>query len=222
MTPTRRAFIRDVGIAIAALAMARCVPFKEGVPGKSGGTPRDRLHECWTGFGWLAERTRDWDNDEAGEEALNQLIANHQAALAELVAQGELTQTVADEVQAAFDAAAYHVWRSNAPITCYEPMYPDYTPTGAAQLVAQAGALAEIAAQSDADPDTVARVQATIARDVAFLSLTYPEVQALYEGLHDAAAAGAPYPTFDELELPVTPDEAEAARFLVELLLSDD
>jgi len=42
------------------------------------------------------------------------------------------------QLQAAFDAAAYHAWRANAPITCYEPVPVDYRPTVAGQPGEQA------------------------------------------------------------------------------------
>ena len=116
-------------------------------------------------------------------------MANHRAALDELVAAGELDAAVADLVQEAYAAAVYHVWRSNAPITCYEPMMVDYAPTSAAQLVQQSAVLAEMAAKGDLNPDTVAIVQKTIQHDLAFEALSREEVDALYEKLLEDYAA---------------------------------
>ena len=63
--------------------------------------------------------------------------------------------------------------------------------------------------------------QAAIARDVAFLNLSSGEVNALYERLLEAMDAGAQPPAFTELDLEVSPEAAQAAQFLVELLLDE-
>ena len=222
MPQSRRDFIRTVGIAMASLAMARCIQPEGGIPGKSDRDPRDRLRDCWTSFNWLAEVAQDWENYERGEEARDELMANHRVALDELVDEGELEAAVANEAQAAFEEAAYHVWRANCGITCYEPMYPNYTPAGANQLIQQVEALEELADDSHIDPDTVARVRETIEHDVAFLSLTYQEEQVFYDELREEVGDSYSFPTFDELDLEITPEAAEAARFLVDLLLEED
>ena len=214
MTPTRREFIKSVGIALAGLVLARCAP------GTLGGdtSARGRLRDCWLRFDWLAEETqKTWDsNDYDGPH--EQLLQAHQAALEELVTTGELTRAVAEELLAGFEAAAYHVWRSNVPITCYEPVMIDYKPTSAAQLVRQAEVLEDLANSGSLDADTVATAQETIARDIAFLSLSNEQRQALYD---EIVAAGSPYPDFSAVPLDITPEEAEAARYLVELLLGN-
>lgn len=214
MTPTRREFIKSVGIVIGSLVMARCVPI-----GGGDDTPRGRLRTCWLRLDWLAQATQDCDNYEPGEKALARLVADHQAALDELVAAGELDAAVANQVQTAFGAAAYHVWRSNVPITCYEPVLVDYTPTSSDQLAQQAELLAEMAESGDLDSSTVMQAQAAIERDIAFLSLSSEETQALYDELIEAVGDGYDFPTFDELDLEITAEATEAARFLVELLL---
>jgi hypothetical protein len=138
--------------------------------------------------------------------------------LSECVAAGELSEAVADQVQAAFDAAAYHVWRSNAPITCYEPMMVDYKPASSGQLAQQAALLATMSEKGGLDPEVVARAQAAIERDIAFLNLSSTETQLLYERLVQASREGQGIPTFEELELEITPEAVQAAQFLVELL----
>jgi hypothetical protein len=220
MPTTRREFIKRVGIALASLMAARCacIPFIEG----DGGTPRERLRKSWQRFGWLEEQAKDWSDYEKGEKALEQLKAEHRAALDDLVAAGELEAAVADEVQNAFDAAAYHVWRANCGATCYEPMMgPEYTPASSAQLVQQAELLADLADDATVDQAAVAQAQAAVERDVAFLNLSPEEEQALYDKLVEAAGGSYGYPPFDKVELEITPEAAEAARFLVELLLEE-
>jgi hypothetical protein len=210
MAPSRRQFIKSVGVALGSLAMARCI-----APG-GGGSPRDRLRECWHRLSWLEEQAQDWDRPERGEEALDELTNDHQAALDDLVAAGALEADVAVEVQVAFEEAAYHVWRANVPITCYEPVEIDYVPAGASQLARQAEILVEMAEQGGVDPQALAEAQAAIERDVAFLSLSHEERMALYD---EIIAQGSPYPRFNEVDLDIPPEAAEAARFLIDLLV---
>jgi hypothetical protein len=220
MSLTRREFIKGLGIFMASMVISGCVPHKD-----KAGTPRDRLRACWLRLDWLAEQTQQASKAKPGEDALkkgedarDQLVTDHQSALDELVAAGDLDQAVAAQVQAAFSAAAYHVWRANAPITCYEPMMVDYTPITSAQL----GQQAEILAQGkDLDPNTVARVQAAIARDIAFLVLPNTDRQALYSRLIQASQEGQAIPQFDQLDLEISPEAVQAAQVLVELLLGE-
>ena len=145
---------------------------------------RERLRACWLSFNELAGKTRAGSN-QSGENSFDdpfgaQLKADHRRALDELVAAGELEPAVADLVQEAYEAAEYHVWRSNAPITCYEPMMVDYAPASAAQLVQQSSILAEWAARGELNPDTVAMAQKAIQHDLAFVALSRDEVDALF------------------------------------------
>ncbi len=174
---------------------------------------RERLRTCWFGLDVLAQRAVDL---EQGDWTLKSLVAEHRAALDDLVSVSELQEAVAAQVQIAFEEAAYHVWRSNAPITCYKPAMIDFTPTSSDDLVRQAELLAE---NGDLDPNTIALAQTAIARDMAFLGMSPEEIQALYDEIVQAHAAGTPYPTFEEIELDISPEAAQAARFLVELLL---
>jgi hypothetical protein len=218
MSPTRRAFIRRFGIALASLAMARCT--RLGTSRRRGETSRERLRDCWLRFEWLAGVTRDWDRYERGEKALEALTADHRQALDELVAAGDLDAPVAELVQVAFDAAAYHTWRANAAMTCYEPVIVDYKPGTSGRLVQQAALLAEMAEEGDLAPGAVAQAQAAVARDVTFLNMPYKERDAMYkEIIAHLDARGVP--PFEELDLEVTPDAAQAARFLVDLLSED-
>ncbi len=223
MSPTRREFIKRVGIALGSLMAARCacVTLIEGGSGL-GGTPRERLRRSWQRFGWLEEQASDWSDYEKGARALEQLRAEHRAALDELVAAGELEADVADYVQVAFDEAAFHVWRANCGMTCYEAVArPEYTPYASGQLVQQAELLAGLADDATVDRETVARAQAAVERDVAFLGLFDEEEQALYDALIEAAGDSYDYPPLDEVDLEITSGATEAARFLVELLLEE-
>lgn len=212
MSPTRREFIKRVGIAIASLMAARCacVSFV-------GGSSRDRLRGCWLQLDWLAQQTQE-DYDR-GERAREKLAADHRAALDDLVASGELDADVADELDAAFGLAIVHVVMTNAPITCYKTAEPNYIPVSADQLMQQAELLADMAEDSHVDSTAISQAQAAVERDIAFLALSDEEMRDLYAELWAAAGNSHDFPPFDELDLEVTPEAAEAARFLVELLL---
>jgi len=172
------------------------------------------------GFDWLVQQIRDEigekPSDEAGEQAMRQLISSHGVAVGELITGGELGFFAGVHVDAAFEAAVYHVWRSTMPLTCYIILGPGYERDSSAQLTQQVELLAEMAEEGNIDPATVARAQAAIERDIAYLNLSDPAIAALWEELHEA---GGGYPPFRALDLDITPEAAEAARFLVELLL---
>jgi hypothetical protein len=221
MSLTRRDFMKSFGFFLASMVLSGCVSHRD-----KADTPRDRLRICWQRLDWLAEQTQQASKAKQGEDALkrgedarSQLVADHRQALDELVEAGDLDKAVAAQVQVAFGAAAYHVWRSNAPITCYEPVMVDYAPVTSAQLGQQAAILAQ---GKDLDPNTVAQMQAAIARDIAFLALTNTDRQALYTRLIQASQEGQAIPQFDQLELEVSPDAAQAAQFLVELLWNQE
>lgn len=208
MSPSRREFIVQFGIALASLAITRCAP------GTS--TPEAQLRSTWGQLDKLAERTRK-DSDR-GMQMRDSLTADHRAALDQVVASGRLSAAAAGRAQVAFEAAAYHMWRANAPITCYEPVLVNFKPTTSGQLATQAALLA---GRDDLDAQVVAQAQAAIAKDIAFLNLSQTEVQDLYEKILSARESGQPIPAFEDVELEVSPEDLEAAQFLVEALLGD-
>lgn len=179
---------------------------------------RERLRACWLRFDWLAQQTQQWDQKDQDMQPSQELLAEHRAALDDLVAASELPAPVAAQVQAAFDAAVYHVWRANAPITCYEPVVIDFKPTSSANLVAQAELLAQ---SDDLASDTVAQARAALERDVAFLNLTQEQVNALYQQIMNSRSPSQPVPTFEALDLDISPEAVAAAQFLIGLLLEE-
>lgn len=214
--------MRVLGATLASLLTSRCTPTCY-IPVTAGPTgqedPWDSLRRPWEDLDLLARDAKDM---ERGEATRDRLIAEHRAALDALVASGELAPAVADDLQAAFDGAARHVWRANAPITCYLPApYPEYGVEGSRDLARQAEILAEMAAQSDLDPQTVAEAQASIERDIAFLAMPAEEQQALINAVVEAGGDSRDWPTLAELDLEIPPESMEAARILVELLLGE-
>lgn len=178
-------------------------------------TARERLRLYWLRFDELAKRTIE-DTDSTLQD---ELIAGHRAELDGLVASMEIAAPVADLVQEAYGAAVFHVWRSNVNITCYEPMFVDYAPTSANVLVEQSHILNQLAAAGTIDPATLARAQAALEHDMAFYALTDEEVQSLYdELLNRRDPAGSTLPTFEELDLQLTPEAQAATQFIIELL----
>ncbi|MBN1579115.1 MAG: hypothetical protein JXA89_00320 [Anaerolineae bacterium] len=122
MTTSRRGFIRGFGVALVSLLSTQCINLP-GVspvaPGTISGPARERLRHCWLAFDWFKARARD--NDERGSRARSSLLAAHQSALDELVADGGLVQPVADEVQAAYEEAIDYLdpGPGNPGVTCY-------------------------------------------------------------------------------------------------------
>lgn len=230
-----------LGISLGSMLLARCartgtpdptfVTCYEAVPYTPiPGTPTptriaalDRLRLCWLRFDELAEKTADardsgdnsWENNPIGAA----MTAEHRSALDMLIGAGSIPAPVGDLVQEAFSAAVYHVWRSNVPMTCYEPVMIDYAPADAASLVQQADALSEIADGSTIAPETLAKAKTALEHDLAYYALTDAEIQALYDQLlAEYQEAGRPIPSFEELKLTLTPDVKTAAQFLLDVL----
>ncbi len=212
MSLTRADFMKVFGVTVASLLLTRCQALLPEAQ-----TARARLRRAWLGFGDLADRTTGGKNNE--NEVGQRMIADHRAALDEVVASGEISAPVADLVQEAYQGAVYHVWRSHAPITCYLPAFVDYGPAGANVLLEQSEVLGQIAAQGTVDPATVAKAQKALEHDMAFYALSGEETQALYDRLiKESQSGGQPAPSFEALQLELTPDARAAAQFIVDLL----
>lgn len=217
------------GASVASLVLSRCQAFFTPTPTCYAPLPpptptppastsaRGKLRFAWLRFDELAGRAVVGEGSENTLGA--QMSVEHRSALDEVVAAGELSAAAADLVQEAYDAALYHVWRSNAPITCYEPALVDYAPTSAQVLVAQSDALNEIAEQGTVDPATLEKAQQALEHDMAFYALSDQEVQDLYARVMKESQDGSqPMPTFEELQLELTPDARAAAQFILDLL----
>jgi len=205
MKPTRREFIRRLGVALGSLMAMRCVSCYAPIeptgsppapwPTESGPDPNwDMLRACWL----------DLDNPELQSfedtDFSRELRQRHGDALAALVESGELDAAVADEIDVAFEEAIAHTQRQQA--TCYIALPPVFTPRE--DLMQQAALLEEMATEGDIDSETVAQAQAALERDITWLAQ-----------FHAGEEPG-------ELEgIEVTPEAAEAAQILVELLLGD-
>jgi hypothetical protein len=213
-----------VGVSVASLALTRCsmplpvscyAPLPPPTPIL---TDRDRLRNCWLRFNELASTTAG--KYEQGEELVRQLSTEHRALLDGFVQNGELNETEANLVQEAYDAALYHIWRSNAPITCYEPVMVDYAPVSAGILVHQAKVLDGLAGQGSIDPATLEAARAAIEHDLAFYALSDEEVDQLYERiLAEWQSQGGATPSFEQVELEVTPEVRLATEFILGLFL---
>jgi hypothetical protein len=231
LSVSRRDFMKVVGVSVASLALTSCripLPVTCYIPMLSTPTPaglllpRERLRRSWLSFGELAQVTQqDSGEGNAENEFGKELMVEHRKALDELVASGELSSTVADLVQEAYDAAVYHVWRSYAPITCYEPVIVDFAPVSAGILVQQSEILGKIADENTIDPNTLAKARAALEKDMAFYAMTDAEVASLYDRIiSEWQAQGQAYPTFENQELNVTPEAKSAAQFIISLLTS--
>ncbi len=242
MPVPRRDFMKLFGVSLGSLLLARCqrtaTPeptfvtcylVAEYTPTATPDTPeslsaRDRLRLLWLRFGELAQKTRDRINsdDSGGDPLGTRMINEHRAILFEMVAAGEMTAPVADLIQEAYAAAVYHVWRSNAPITCYEPMMIDYAPASAGSLVHQSEVLTQIADGSTVDPETIEKARAALEHDLAFYALSDSDVQALYDRLlEEYRDPGESIPSYEEVELTLTPDVKAAAQFLLDVLMGE-
>ena len=229
MNISRRDFMKLVGVSVASLLLPGCripLPVSCYAPLPPSPYPPDvltskgRLRRGWLSFGELAQATADEAAQGDTENTFGrQLIADHRLALDELVASGELTATVADLIQEAYEAAVYHVWRSNVPMTCYEPMQVNYASASADMLVRQAAVLSEVAGGISIDPETLSKARAAIEHDMAFYALTDQQVASLYDRLiTEWQSQQQSSPAFEDVELEITPDAKAAAQFIIHLL----
>ena len=229
MDITRRDFMRLVGVTVASLSLTNCrvipvtcyAPLPPSPYPTQPVTARERLRACWMRFGELAEVTRDEAEEGGNDNSLGeQLITEHRLALDDLVEGGELTLEVAALVQEAYEAAVYHVWRSNALMTCYEPMMVDYAPTSADILVQQAAALGALGNEGIIDAELLAGAQAALEHDLAFYDLTEEEVSALYDRIiREWQEQQTTMLVFAELDLKISTEAKTAAQFIINLLV---
>lgn len=223
MSPNRREFMHTLGTVLASVLFGRCRLMRSTLtprtPPRRDEGPWDRVRGAWYDLELLALDAHDYDK---GEQTRVRLLADHRAALDALVDRGEIDPDVADDLHLAFEGACHHVWRANAPITCYVPSIgPEYRIESSSDLARQADLLAEMADRSDIDEATVERARAAIERDIAFLALAPEDQRALIDAVMEAAEGRMDYPRLSELDLEVPPSSLEAARILVEVLLGE-
>jgi len=231
MSLTRRDFMKLFGVSVASLLMTRCrglitsptptcyapLPPPTDTPPVMPSSARERLRLQWLRFSELAQKTLNGENvDNAFDR---QMIAEHRTALDEMVAAGKINASVADLVQESFESAVYHVWRSNAPITCYEPVIVDYAPSSAGVLVRQSEILNQVAAKGTIDPETLEKAKLALEHDMAFYALSDSDIELLYDRLiQESHDRGESIPSFEEVQLEITPDARDAAQFILNLL----
>ncbi|MBN1955870.1 MAG: hypothetical protein JW900_12595 [Anaerolineae bacterium] len=193
MTPTRREFIKRLGITLIGFAAGQHL-----FACRYADPDWETLRRCWAEL-----------NDhqylipyEGDQERLGSWGKAYRAALDNLVQRGRITQKVADHLEAAFRAAAGHINRTWIGGTCYmmDPVTLTSLKTGA-DLLQQTTLLEEMSASGALDTSTVALARTAIERDIAFLEGNYD-----WTALQD-----------DSIE--PDPDEIEAARILVRLML---
>jgi hypothetical protein len=222
---SRREFMKLFGASAAALLMTRCraistcyAPMPPPTETPFSTDPNmQRLYELWLQLSDLAGLTKSGSNEENATGEI--MISTHRNALNALVASSGLSSEAAGLVQEAYAAAVYHIWRSNAPITCYEPVIVDYAPISAEILAKQAEELSEFASQGTVVPETLEKARAALEHDMAFYDLSDEQVNQLYERLMaDHRDKGLPIPSFENLELEISPAAKEAADFILHLL----
>jgi hypothetical protein len=160
--------------------------------GPYGSEEWSTLRACWLDL----KQPRFQSPEHTRERAT--LRQRHDGALDGLAAAGLLEPGVAEAVREAFAEALSHIGMKGA--LCYAVMPFEAAPRQ--DLIAQAEALAGMAGRSRIDPATVARARTALERDMAWLAQF--EAGERPDHLEDGQA---------------TPDQVEAARVLVALLL---
>jgi len=186
MPPTRRDFIRYIGLFLASAVARSCgmsrtltarptpsspyvgcylvetvAPETVLPPSSRPADARwDPLRDCW--YSLDDPRVQSYEDNDF----IVGLRGRHQEALDVLVAAGELDAAVAEEIAVAFGQAVAHIQRNQ--VECYIALPLEYYPRE--DLLAQAAALEELAAQGNLDPAVVEQARAALARDIEWLS----------------------------------------------------
>jgi hypothetical protein len=150
------------------------------------------VRECWLDL--QDPKLQSFDESAFPAELLRQ----HAVAIDALTAGKALDPKVAHAITVAFEQAVFHIRRQMA--TCYIMLPPEFIPRQ--DLTDQAAALAEMAERSDIDPATVDRARAALTHAMAWLARFEAGQQ---PGMMQSIKA--------------TPEEAEAARVLINVLL---
>jgi hypothetical protein len=240
MSISRRDFMKVFGTMVASIVLTRCnpsagnptptptyqwKPYPTRTPMSYPTVPastlsaRERLRNCWLGFDllevsakatWASSKDIDWSNPIG-----QQMMAEHHASVEELVASGELSRSVADLIQEAYDTAVYHVWRSNLMATCYFGSVRGLYPMRAEKLLDQLDVLEEIDASGAVVPETVERIRMAIEREMAYYGMTDEEEDTFHHKIFEAND----YSTeFEDTMLELTPEAKTAAQFIIDLL----
>ncbi|HSD82496.1 MAG TPA: hypothetical protein VLG46_01480 [Anaerolineae bacterium] len=216
MAPTRREFMRQVGVFFATLIASGCAAPRtpEPTPGPptmtcyepTPPTPTPLANDArWRALraSWLELKNPKLQAYEDTDFS-RRLRQQHAEALATLTEAGLIDSAVAADIQVAFEQAIAHIQRQQA--TCYRGAPIQFQVYESRQdVLTQAEALTEMAQRSDIDPATVERAHAALARDMAWLA----QFQAGQE-------------PGDLADIQATPTEIEAARILAELLATTD
>lgn len=158
----------------------------------------ETLRRCWANLNDHQYRIPY----EGDQEKLGGWEKELHVALDNLVQRGRITQEVADNLKAAFHAAAGHIRRTWVGGTCYkmDPATLSSLITGA-DLLQQTNMLETLSSSGDLDASTVAMARAAIEHDIAFLQGEYAPT------------------AIQDSSIEPSPDEIEAARVLVNLML---
>lgn len=217
MEPTRREFMRQVGVFLVAFIASGCQTSRTPQPTSPPMPPT-----CYQPTAVPVSPTPTalatdphWNTLRASWLELNnpqlqsyedtdfsrRLRQQHRKALAALTEAGQIDRAVAVAIQVAFDQAMAHIQRQQ--VTCYIALPPEYAPRQ--DVMTQAAALTEMAQRSKIDPTTVERARAALARDMAWLAQFQVKQQ-----------------PDDLADIQATATEIKAARILVDLLATAD
>ncbi|CAG0936326.1 hypothetical protein TFLX_05196 [Thermoflexales bacterium] len=151
MEPTRREFMRQVGVFLITCIASGC-------EASHTNASLDALRASWLEL--KNPRLQVHEDTDFSKHLLQQ----HAEALTTLVKEGVIDSAVAADIQVAFEETVAHIQRSQ--IMCYNPtavLVPRQ------DMLEQAMVLAELAQQTTIDPDTIERASVALARDIAWL-----------------------------------------------------
>jgi hypothetical protein len=204
------------GVPEAAPAAAADIATAE-----ASGSGLDRVRACWFALlAWQAQENR-WEVPQEEREAdRDRRKAEHRAAIDAAVEAGELPPAIAERLAIAFDEAVFHVWRSSGGMTCYRmTIVGGRMSESRARILERLKALKELADRGTVPEAAVAESRATLERELVLLDRA-ADVQQL-EGEARREAEQQLVEQIDSGGIASGADDIEAARTLVDLLLTD-
>lgn len=189
-------------------------------PAAVGGTAWERVRGCWYGLlAWQAREDRNTVPHEQREAERDRRKAEHRAASDELTAAGELRPAIAERLVAAFDEAAFHVWRSSAGMTCYRmTVAGSRLGEGRGAILERLATLKELLEQGVVSEEAASDARTTFERELLLFDRVAELQAAPVEGRWQVEQR-----LIEQIEggeVPPDDDDREAARVLVDLLLA--
>jgi hypothetical protein len=182
-------------------------------------TARERLKNCWCIFKKMEGTVNGVKFTTLvlpGNISASQAGDEHQAAIQDLIASGELGVSVADVIHKTYIRIVYYMVYAHSTTMCYRGTFRPFNPLRAEMLFEQLNLLEQIRSLGTVDPETIEKLRSSIEYDMTYFAMSAEEENAF----HSKVDTVENFPFFDklfELRLKDQIDEITAGRMTLEL-----